>query len=415
MSQQKSLNHTDYFKISKRIRHQTGWDDQIPLDFPEEGASLYYLSYASANGQYLLGHDVYECATHELAFLGHSNGERPTDNQIAENLQFKYPLLRERRTAADAHRHQRVTLLLHGLNERSFGKYLPWAYHIWAQSGAPVLLFPLTFHVNRVLPEWGQQQMGSFKQRQQIKDNENVHRFNAVISERLDAYPERFFWGAIQSYWDLIDLARQIRCGRHKHIAPDARLDFVGYSAGGFLALLLLLEDHEGLFADSRACLFSTCAAIRDLNLSSPFIVDSEAENTLMKLYVKHLERLASERMRHWLEHHGEGQWAMAFSGLLPDRARLNARLAELAPRLLGFANPNDRVIPQGAMLNSLQGVLRDTGVRVAELSLGVHENPFSCANYQQKERKFLTDFLDQELFGAAFQNFIGQICAHLG
>jgi len=189
----------------------------------------------------------------------------------------------------------------------------------------------------------------------------------------------------------------------------------VGYSAGGFLALLLLLEDHKGLFANSRACLFSTCAAIRDLNLSSPFIVDSEAENTLMKLYVRHLERSAGERMQHWLEHHGEGQWARAFSGLLPDRARLNARLSELAPRLLGFANPNDRVIPQGAMLNSLQGVLRDTGVRVEELCLGVHENPFSCADYQQKERKFLTDFLDERLFGEAFQAFIERICAHLG
>lgn len=410
----RGIRSIDYFKISKRIRHQTDWDDHTPLDFPEEGADLYYLSYSSANGHYLLGHRSYECATHDLSFTAQANGENPTDNQIVENIHFKYPLLRERGSVSNSHRHQRITFLLHGLNERSFGKYLPWAYHLWEQSGAPVLLFPLTFHVNRVLPAWGQQQMGSFKRRQRIKDNENVHRFNAVISERLDAHPERFFWGAIQSYWDLVDMARQIRAGLHPHVAPDARLDFVGYSAGGFLALLLLLEDHEGLFAHSRACLFSTCAAIRDLNLSSPFIVDGEAENTLMKLYVKHLERSAGERMQHWLEQHGEGQWARAFTGLLPDRGRLNARLSVLAPRLLGFANPNDRVIPQGAMLNSLQGVVRDTGVRVEELSLGVHENPFSCADYQQKERKFLTDFLDERLFGDAFQVFIEKICAHL-
>jgi pimeloyl-ACP methyl ester carboxylesterase len=414
MDQQKSLRHTDYFRISKRIRHQTDWADHTPLNFPEEGADLYYLSYSSANYHYLLGQRHYRCAEHGLSFAVDANAETPSDNQIVENIHFKYPLLRERGSISSLPRHTRVTLLLHGLNERSFGKYLPWAYHLWGQGGAPVLLFPLTFHVNRVLPAWGQQQLDSFKRRQQIADNENVHRFNAVISERLDAYPERFFWGAIQSYWDLIDLARQIRGGLHPHIAPEARLDFVGYSAGGFLALLLLLENHEDLFANSRACLFSTCAAIRDLNLSSPFIVDGEAENTLMKLYVRHLERSAGERMRHWLEHHGEGQWARAFSGLLPDRSRLNARLSELAPRLLGFANPNDRVIPQGAMLNSLQGVLRDTGVRVEELSLGVHENPFSCANYQQKERKFLTDFLDQELFGEAFRVFIERICAHL-
>src|ERR1700682_2002929 len=229
MHQRKSLRQTDYFKISKRIRHKTDWDDHTPLDFPDEGVDLYYLSYSSANYRYLLGETQYRCEAHDVSFAVDVHGASPGDNRIAENIHFKYPLLRESGSLSRAKPHARITFLLHGLNERSFGKYLPWAYHLWDQSGSPVLLFPLTFHVNRVLPAWGQQQMESFKRRKQIKDNENVHRFNAVISERLDAQPERFFWGAIQSYWDLIDLARQIRAGLHPHISNEARLDFVGY------------------------------------------------------------------------------------------------------------------------------------------------------------------------------------------
>ena len=96
-----------------------------------------------------------------------------------------------------------------------------------------------------------------------------------------------------------------------------------------------------------------------------------------------------------------------AFCGLEPESAPLEARLRALAPRLLGIANANDHIMPRGAMLNALQGVHRDTGVRVAELTLGVHENPFSCPDYAQRERKFVSDFLDLDRYGRQFETFI--------
>ena len=406
--------HPLYKDISRQFRHRDSWTDECPLSFVEEGFDLFNLSFTSANTHFLLGHPSYYCEEHGVRFDGELNRHEPGDALIEQNIHFRYPLVREFAPAAKRPRRHHLLILLHGLNEHSFTKYIPWAYHIWKKTGRPVALFPLTFHINRVMPEWGRFQQGSFARRKALPGNENAHRFNAVISERLGAYPERFFWGAMQSYWDIVDLVRQIRRGEHPHIAEDARIDLLGYSAGGYVALALLLANEEGLFEESRGVLFATCAAMRDVNLSSHLIVDLEAEIGLMKLYVKYEDRLANDRLKHWLDWHPEGRWFNAFCGLMPNRTRLEARLKEIAPRILGIANSNDQVMPPGAMLNALQGIRRSTGVRIDELDLGIHENPFSSPDYNQRDRAVVLDFMDEERYGAAFGAFIEKVVGHI-
>ena len=44
-----------------------------------------------------------------------------------------------------------------------------------------------------------------------------------------------------------------------------------------------------------------------------------------------------------------------------------------------------------------LQGLHRDTGVRVEELELGVHEHSFACSGHRERDRRFVTDFIDVE------------------
>lgn len=132
-----------------------------------------------------------------------------------------------------------------------------------------------------------------------------------------------------------------------------------------------------------------------------------------MKLYVKNIETLPSPRMQHWFADHGEGKWIRALSGLKANRSLLEGRLREISSRLLGIANVNDVVMPTGSMLNTLQGLHRDTGVRVSELDLGVHESPFVCPDYQQPHRRFITEFLDEGLYGEAFAEFIKQTVSH--
>ncbi len=106
-------------------------------------------------------------------------------------------------------------------------------------------------------------------------------------------------------------------------------------------------------------------------------------------------------------EDHDEGRWFRALCGAPSERRRLEERLRQIAPRLLGVANLNDQVIPPDGVLNLLQGLHRDTGVRVEELQLGVHEHPFVCAGYHERDRRFITEFIDVEQYGMPFQRFI--------
>src|SRR5512133_3923610 len=69
----------------------------------------------------------------------------PDDAPVPENEEFSYWILKPE----GAPRSGRVIFLLHGLNERRWDKYLPWARRIALSSGAAVILFPLAYHMNR--------------------------------------------------------------------------------------------------------------------------------------------------------------------------------------------------------------------------------------------------------------------------
>lgn len=407
------LDHINYHSVSKAFRRRGVWEDDRPLSMADCGLEIYYLPFSSANARHLLGEAAYRCEEHGVEFAGEAGGGEAADSRIPENIDFRYPLLREPAARGELIRRDRVTVLLHGLNERSFTKYLPWAYQLMRQTSAPVLLFPLTFHVNRVSPSWARQQQEIYERRSGDPANDGSTRFNAVISDRLERRPERFFWGTVQSYSDLVDLARTIRADGHPHFTRDARIDLLGYSAGGYLSMLLLLADEENLFAESRAVVFGSGVAMRDLNLSSPLILDAAAEDAMMKAYVKNIERFAGPRMTHWFEAHGVGRWFRAFSGVRPDAAAVERRVGEIAPRLLGICNVNDMVMPLGAALNTLQGVRRDNGVRVVELELGAHESPFVCPTLDNSLRRSITEFIDVEAYGGQFGKFVMEVERH--
>ena len=223
------MHHPDYQEISRRFRQHKEWDDDLPLEFARENVDLFYLRFHSRGDSFLMGRDGYSCDQHSLKFSGEPVSQLPADCLVSENLNFRYPLVRDHDGRSSPRKHQRAVILLHGLNERSFTKYIPWAYQLWAHLRVPILLFPLSFHINRVNPYWGLGQHDTFTRRSSIPGNEHVHRFNAIMSDRLGSHPERFFWGAIQTFWDFVDLAATIRSGNHPHIARDARLDLLGF------------------------------------------------------------------------------------------------------------------------------------------------------------------------------------------
>ena len=195
---------------------------------------------------------------------------------------FRFPLLREHSTGP-LREAQASRVLLHGLNERSFTKYIPWAYQIWTQAQIPVAMFPLPFHINRVRREWGR------SSRPCTAGGRNAgERIRAPVQcrdQRAARRPSRTV--LLGCHAGVLGHHRSrgsrsvptvIRISR-----ADARVDVLGFSAGGYVALALLLENHRGISSDSRGVMFGSCCAVRDVNLSSPLILDHAAEVALMK------------------------------------------------------------------------------------------------------------------------------------
>ncbi|MFZ5446633.1 MAG: DUF6051 family protein [Myxococcota bacterium] len=394
----------------QRLAQALRKSDGLGVLFEGCGATLRRVPFRSRRGDCLLGHDAYRCELHGLDFPGEASSDSPPDAAVHENTDFHVPVLH---TSGGAPARQLV-VVLNGLNERSYARYLPWAWNVWKDTGAAVALFPLSFHVNRVHPSWARGLDGFLSRRRELVGNENAHLYNCVLSDRLGLHPERLFWGAVQSFGDVVDLVHDVRAGRVEGVAADARVDFLGFSAGGYIALGLLLADETGLFADSRALLFESGAAMRANHLSTRLIMDLSCEVALLKLYVRFTARLANPRLAHWLAEHPEGRWFRALFGDERERERLEARLRVLAPRLLAIANSNDQVIPAGMIFNTLGGRHRDTGVRIEELALGVHEHPFVCADYEQRDRRFVVETLDEARFGEAFTRFSALAAAFL-
>lgn len=126
------------------------------------------------------------------------------DSTIGENQQFKYVIF----APAGADRFDRAIILLHGLNERSWNKYLTWAEDLVMTCGVPVVLFPIAFHMNRTPAAWVTPRglvPWLNRRKQEIKNLCNASFFNLALSSRLSVSPLRFYSSGLESAFNLID------------------------------------------------------------------------------------------------------------------------------------------------------------------------------------------------------------------
>ena len=72
------------------------------------------------------------------------------DAGIAENRRFTYQVF----VPVERRDERKAILLLHGLNERNWDKYHHWAEYLALNTGKPVILFPIAFHMNRGPSAW---------------------------------------------------------------------------------------------------------------------------------------------------------------------------------------------------------------------------------------------------------------------
>ena len=340
----------------------------------------------------------------------------PEDRGIAENRGFNYLMVEP--VDLPANGADEVLVIFHGLNEGSYARMLPWASSFALRLRIPVILFPLSFHVGRRSDLWRTQDQGRIAaQRGAMAGNGRTSPFNGRISERLCRSPERYYLGGLQSYFDAVDLAARIEAGDHISCRAGARPRFLGYSAGGYLALVLMLADPDSRFSDSRTALFASGASLDGIRPGSLFIMDDGAATRLsaylrsrsfLRGAVDDHHRQLTEPPTRWLTEvllHGDG---------------LVERMADMRDRLLVVVNPADRVISAERAAWNLRPA------PVLRLDLGVHEFPFTTGDplpdaYDRRApetRTLIRNVRNVHHIGpdyrAAFDRFIHEVSAFL-
>lgn len=304
---------------------------------------------------------------------------------LAQNNSFSYPVIvPEKNTPTN-----RVILLLHGLNERSWEKYLVWADFLAEQTGHAVILFPIAFHMNRSPEEWNNARAMSqvaAKRKQVSPELKDATYVNAALSTRIENRPEQFLLSGMQSYLDVIQLVKSIDEGKHPLFRKGTRVDIFSYSIGAFLSQLLVMDNSNDLFSDTKLCLFCGGATFDRLNGASRFIMDSRAFQRLRTLAdfnnFARLKQCFKIRVFRELKNSWETLRFMTF--LNEGRAAREKVLQQIGERIYAIGLANDTVVPPAAILQTLKGPngYLPTKVDVFDFPYPyTHESPFPVNN----------------------------------
>ena len=209
-----------------------------------------------------------------------------SDNHIEENKSFTYTVFNPQgRQKSD-----QAIILLHGLNERTWEKYLPWAEYLVMTTGKPVILFPIAFHMNRSPQLWSDPRTASSwvaHRKQEVADLCNSTFVNVALSCRISKNPLRFYASGRESVYNLWQLVQDIKSGTHPLFKEDTGINLFAYSIGAFLSQVLLLANPGGLFTDSRLFMFCGGSIFSEMDGRARDIMDKEAYDR-MEHYFTH-------------------------------------------------------------------------------------------------------------------------------
>ncbi|GHT53430.1 hypothetical protein FACS189446_0820 [Bacteroidia bacterium] len=207
------------------------------------------------------------------------------DDHIEENKHYTYTVFVPKGTTQT----DRAIVLLHGLNERSWEKYLPWAEQLCLQTGAAVILFPIAFHMNRTPKEWSNPRTISpyvDLRKQALKEAGNTTFVNLALSSRISQCPIRFYVSGRESIYNIRQLIRGIKNGQHPLFKAGSSVHLFAYSIGAFLAQILFLSDPDKLLSDSRLFMFCGGTIFSRMDGSARDIMDRESFLKMRSYYL---------------------------------------------------------------------------------------------------------------------------------
>ncbi|MFW6103509.1 MAG: DUF6051 family protein [Bacteroidota bacterium] len=377
--------------------HFTLKDDRV--DFPGYDFTVYNLPFESDRTEFLPSdtfHDGTYPGTYCLA----------PDNRIEENRRFSYPVM----VGQKAKNSEEAIILLHGLNERDWSKYLPWAKALYERTGQPVILFPISFHVNRSPASWKDPRlMGKLakERKRRYPGLSDVSFVNAAISERIEKMPRRFYTSGLETFYDIVKLIRQLKNGRHPLLSGIKRVNFFGYSIGALLTEVLLMTNPGNLLKDSKAVLFCGGTTMDRMKGASRFIIDHAAFDALKSYFFnldKHLKN--DKQLSTLLKELKPGVYFKAMIDSMKLRRLRNNRLRSLESKIMLLSMYKDRVIPPISIINTFSGYSAKVSghIRVFDFPYSyTHEDVFPVNN-PEKEK-----IIDQ-----AFNKVFSQASMHL-
>jgi len=275
------------------------------------------------------------------------------------NKEFIYPLYH------NPGKSNKLIILFHGLNESSWDKYHTWAKRLVEQTGQAVLMFPISFHINRRPQHWSaSRSMNALsKERKSSFSSKESSFVNAALSTRLQFCPELFFWSGLRSFYDVQKLISKIRRGSLKELEKDCKISLFGYSIGAFLIENLIMAREE-LFSDSKIVLFCGGPTMDIMYPISKYIYDSASEKVMTDFYVKNFENKiqTNEQLKRYFTE--KEDYGMVFRSLLNINRfsdfRIN-KLKKFEDQILAIPLTSDEVMPP----DSVRKTLNENGIRV--------------------------------------------------
>lgn len=412
------MDFLDSYKLLQQKFNQT----ESIISIPELKLEIRNFDFESFNKTLLPGASDYRCYEHNLEFepspqpVSNSGSKElddilnKKDSDIEENIHFRYsiflpkPNIKEKKKIKPP---KESILLLHGLNEKDWCKYLPWAAALVKQTGKAVILFPIAFHMNRAPSTWGDPKLMSKvgKARKKLQPYlSNTSFANTAISARLQLMPERFLWSGLQTFFDLVQLIRSIKEGTHPLLPRSTKLDIFSYSIGTFLAEILIMTNPYNYLSKSR--LFSFCGGptLNRMSASSKYILDSEANIAVYSYFIEQLDLQLKQnkRLTHYFSDlHPVGTY---FRSML-DYHRLKdireKRLRDISSRLMAISLKQDKVIPPAEVKAFFKGENRNIPIKVKSWDFPFkydHITPFPL----KEENRKIIDKQFQRVFRTA-------------
>lgn len=221
------------------------------------------------------------------------------DYQIKENTSFTYWVFNPR----GKKKSNKAIVLLHGLNERSWEKYLTWAEELAKADGTPVILFPIAFHMNRTPAQWQTPRwlmQWAVKRQSENKGLINSTFCNVALSSRLSVSPERFYISGRESIYNVWQLLEEIKEDKHPLISSQAIVNFFAYSIGGFISQVMFPFNPDNLLSKSKLFIFCGGSLFEYMDGVAKDIMDEDAFAKVKKMYLGDFNGIKKDLMEEW-------------------------------------------------------------------------------------------------------------------